>query len=389
MRAGRDALPRPQWSFWQVLPVAALLNTGVAGLLWWSVPQFGPAFAPIWWRSQAIGLSIFVFCYLGVRLLHRTSMPDGLKLTLPYACGAPLGYLLGNQLVAWVRGEPGAGLAGLDSFNRIAWLTTLLTTTFAAAVIWMLLRAQQAAAERARAHQLATEAQLRLLRAQLQPHMLFNTLANLRELMVEDVPAAQRMLDELITYLRGSLLALQHDPISLAQEFAHLRAYLELMALRLGPRLRWELDLPVELSHTQVPAMLLQPLVENAIHHGAEAQAGPMTLQVLASRGPHGLTLEVRDSGPGWGQAARPSAEPAARARSANDSSANDSPANDSSANTGGAYGLAHVRERVRQASAGRGQVLCLPNHPKGARVVVMLPAEVPAALPAAMALST
>ena len=100
------------------------------------------------------------------------------------------------------------------------------------------------AAARSEAQRLAVEAQLRLLRAQLEPHMLFNTLANLRSLVREDADRAESMIDQLIVYLRSALAASQTESVPLSREFAQLRAYLDIMSLRMGPRLTFRLELP-------------------------------------------------------------------------------------------------------------------------------------------------
>jgi hypothetical protein len=94
------------------------------------------------------------------------------------------------------------------------------------------------------AERLASETQLKLLQSQLEPHMLFNTLANLRVLIGLDPPQAQAMLDHLIAFLRTTLAATRADRHPLATEFDALRDYLALMAVRMGPRLQWQLDLP-------------------------------------------------------------------------------------------------------------------------------------------------
>ena len=104
--------------------------------------------------------------------------------------------------------------------------------------------------------------------------MLFNTLANLRSLVREDVDRAESMIDQLIVYLRSALAASQTESVTLSREFAQLRAYLDIMALRMGPRLSFRLELPAALEATLVPPMLLQPLVENAIKHGLEPKVG-------------------------------------------------------------------------------------------------------------------
>jgi LytS/YehU family sensor histidine kinase len=130
--------------------------------------------------------------------------------------------------------------------------------------------------------------------------MLFNTLANLRVLITLDPPRAQAMLDRLIAFLRSTLEASRAGTHTLADEFARLDDYLALMAVRMGPRLHAQLRLPPELAALPVPALLLQPLVENAIRHGLEPKVEGGHIELSAARdGPH-LLLAVRDSGLGW-----------------------------------------------------------------------------------------
>ncbi len=141
-------------------------------------------------------------------------------------------------------------------------------------------------AHMAQAQRDATEARLKLLEAQLEPHMMFNTLANLRVLIATDPPRAQAMLDHLIAYLRATLGGARTTLHPLADEFDRLRDYLELMAVRMGPRLAYTLDLPEGLQSTPVPPLLLQPLVENAIRHGLEPQVEGGHITVRASTQP-------------------------------------------------------------------------------------------------------
>ena len=133
----------------------------------------------------------------------------------------------------------------------------------------------------------AAEARLRLLEAQLEPHMLFNTLANLRALIGVDPQRAQTMLDHMIAYLRATLRASRADadrPHTLQDEFARLQDYLELMAIRMGPRLQFALELPEALATQPVPPLLLQPLVENSIQHGLEPKVEGGRITVRASQ---------------------------------------------------------------------------------------------------------
>jgi LytS/YehU family sensor histidine kinase len=145
----------------------------------------------------------------------------------------------------------------------------------------------------------ANESRLRLLESQLEPHMLFNTLANLRALISADPVRAQAMLDHLIAYLRATLSASRTGTHTLEQEFARLRDYLELMAIRMGPRLQFTLDLPDALKQVSVPPLLLQPIVENSIQHGLEPQVQGGSIVVRAGSGAGVLTLEVSDTGKG------------------------------------------------------------------------------------------
>jgi LytS/YehU family sensor histidine kinase len=150
------------------------------------------------------------------------------------------------------------------------------------------------------ATRLATEARLKLLEAQLEPHMLFNTLANLRMLIGLDAPRAQDMLDHIIAYLRATLSASRASTHPLQREFDRLHDYLELMTVRMGPRLRYTLDLPAELAQHNVPTLLLQPLVENSIQHGLEPKVEGGSLTISARREGDTVVLEVSDTGMGF-----------------------------------------------------------------------------------------
>ncbi len=145
----------------------------------------------------------------------------------------------------------------------------------------------------------AAEAKLKLLEAQLDPHLLFNTLANLRVLIGVDAGQAQKMLDHMIAYLRSTLSGSRSSEHSIEQEFARLRDYLELMHIRMGPRLSFALDLPESMSKLRIPSLLLQPLVENAIKHGLEPKKAGGHIAVRASLLSGRLSINVDDTGKG------------------------------------------------------------------------------------------
>lgn len=189
------------------------------------------------------------------------------------------------------------------------------------------------------ARQHASEARLKLLETQLEPHMLFNTLANLRALIGCDPQRAQLMLDHMIAYLRATLGASLAPTHTLQAEFERVRDYLALMAIRMGPRLSYTLDLPDELAHCPVPTLLLQPLVENSIKHGLEPKIAGGHIAVSARREGDALVLDVIDNGVGL--AAAP-------------------------AGTG--FGMAQVRERLASIYGTSGAIELVAGYAGGAR---------------------
>ncbi len=154
-----------------------------------------------------------------------------------------------------------------------------------------------AAAAAAEARLQARTAQLAALRAQLNPHFLFNALHSVASLMAYDVAAADAALERVGDLLRYALS--DDDEVPLASEWAFTQDYLELERLRLGDRLRTEAHLDPEALPMLVPALLLQPLVENAVRHGIDPR--PEGGRVAVSAGVEGgrLVLRVADDGPG------------------------------------------------------------------------------------------
>ena len=209
--------------------------------------------------------------------------------------GTLIGYTGGHALAK--------ALLGLPSAKAVLHTPVLAFSVIAAMIVSYLFYAR----ERMHSHhlaalaaeRLASETQLKLLQSQLEPHMLFNTLANLRVLIGLDAAQAQAMLDHLIAFLRTTLAATRADRHPLGTEFDALRDYLALMAVRMGARLQPQLDLPDELGSLDVPPLLLQPLVENAIKHGLEPKVEGGRIEVVARRQGQALQLRVRDTGVG------------------------------------------------------------------------------------------
>ncbi|MCK9686640.1 sensor histidine kinase [Scleromatobacter humisilvae] len=162
---------------------------------------------------------------------------------------------------------------------------------------------------RARADMRANEAQLRLLQGQMEPHFLFNTLANVISLIDADAPRAKHTLEALTDYLRASLGGLRRDDSTLAGELDLARRYLQLMQTRMGERLRFEIEADDALGRAALMPLVLQPLIENAVKHGLEPQVDGGTVRVKATRvmldGEDCLQVCIEDDGAGLAAAAR------------------------------------------------------------------------------------
>jgi two-component system, LytTR family, sensor kinase len=156
--------------------------------------------------------------------------------------------------------------------------------------------------ERDRARQVEhslREARLHALGLQLQPHFLFNTLNAIAALVRSDPKTAEQMLLRLSDLLRLTLESGKVGQLSLGEELRQLRLYLGLQQMRHGNRLTVETEIPPELEPASIPAMLLQPLVENALTHGIGGRPGPGTLKLRAWREGALLYLMVEDDGVG------------------------------------------------------------------------------------------
>jgi len=143
------------------------------------------------------------------------------------------------------------------------------------------------------------EARLLALQAQLQPHFLFNTLNSISVLMREDVDAADRVLVRLSGLLRRALEGSSKHETPLRDEIAFLESYLEIEQTRFADRLSYRLDVAQDVLDARVPSLILQPLVENAIHHGIARRSSPGHVEITAQQRDGRMFLMVRDDGPG------------------------------------------------------------------------------------------
>jgi hypothetical protein len=262
---------------------------------------YGPPVA----YSLAIALVTWAVVDLGRNFFpsaQETGWPEGFTGIALVVVGIAAGFFLGN-----VIGDLLCRTLGLYSgppLDRRTELRSSVTITVLAGIVgsyyfYSVGKSSYLERKMGEARRHADEARLKLLETQLEPHMLFNTLANLRALISVDPGRAQQMLDHMIAYLRATLAASRATTHPLQAEFERLRDYLELMAIRMGPRLAYELELPPDLAGVRVPALLLQPLVENSIQHGLEPKIEGGRITVRAAREGAHLVLTVDDTGVG------------------------------------------------------------------------------------------
>jgi len=310
--------------------------------------------------SILIGLIAFTIVN-GGRLLWWDRQSWGLREWAPFLAlaiaTAPVAHFTGLRIGGRLLGIPTPTLAEYPTPARMSMvLFTMLGTMMMIVLVKYLERVrrieEEHAAARLRAEIIerqALQAQLRLLQAQIEPHMLFNTLANLQGLIAIDPDRAGEMLDQLIQYLRATLSVSRAETTTLEQEFAAMQAYLGLMGVRMGERLAYRVELPPELSTARLPTMLLQPLVENAIVHGLEPKVDGGEVAVTAVAAGGSLVIEVRDTGLGLGQV---------------------------HGRRGGGVGVSTTRERLEALYGERATITLAPAPPQGTLARLTLPLE-------------
>jgi LytS/YehU family sensor histidine kinase len=144
------------------------------------------------------------------------------------------------------------------------------------------------------------QAQLSALKMQLHPHFLFNTLHSISALLHVDVEAADRMVARLGDFLRLTLDNSENQEVTLEQELEFLRCYLDIELTRFQDRLTVDLDIASETLTAQVPNLIMQPIVENAIRHGIATRIEPGRIWISSERKDGRLRIQIRDDGPGF-----------------------------------------------------------------------------------------
>ncbi len=251
------------------------------------------------------------------------------------------------------------GVNPLDYLTRSAVLTPLLPFALLTAVfmfVGFMVGERRVASETlalrqseqiASAAQMIAEARLRSLQAQIEPHFLYNTLANVVGLIETDPAQARHMLERFIDYLRASLAASRADTATLGAELDLAAAYLDVLAVRMGSRLRYRFDIEAGCRDLAIAPMLLQPVVENAVAHGLEPKVEGGEITLRAFRQGEQLCIEVSDTGAGL---------------------------SDAPPKPGGGVGLSNLRARLRSLYQGAAQVQLLENQPCGITLRMVLP---------------
>lgn len=332
-----------------------------------TLDSWGPEFARYTRQTLITGLCILLVLALAEAWLAR--QPRGStsaqretgrqKLVLRTASvvgGALFGAYLRFRVANW----------GIDARRMdLGWLvsTTLLWSLLGgigAALLMAVRSEQQAQAElleaqvqhqQLQAQQL--EARLQALTAQIEPHFLFNTLATVKRLYETSPERGREMMLRLTQYLRAALPGMRRNETTLMEETAAVRSYLALLEMRMGPRLRFEILVPPELGRAQLPTLLLQTLVENAIKHGLGPLPEGGHIRVRSRAEGQMLVLEVEDDGRGF------------------------------VGSGGSGVGLANIRARLAALHGTRAALELQAAHPRGVLARVRLPLQQMAAVEA------
>jgi hypothetical protein len=153
--------------------------------------------------------------------------------------------------------------------------------------------------DRIRRSKLALESRLQAMQARVEPQFLFNTLAQVEHLYESDPKLAERVLDDLIAYLRAAMPLMRSTSSTVAQETELARTYLDIVRIRLGRRLDFAIDVPARLGEVRMPPMMLLPLVDHAVTYGLERSAASGSIHITVQASDGRLRVRIADSGAG------------------------------------------------------------------------------------------
>jgi signal transduction histidine kinase len=350
MSSPPQALPRHTGPrFWRQLAIMIVLNLLIAILL--VTLAVSREFPETLKLTNAIG-----FCIWGMFELLRWLTRNRLPMPVLAVIVVPAGFLLGSRIAAWAGAPNPVSLLAQDPSHQWRMIAGgLMIAVLATSFFIFYWRAESYRADlqterrrAAEALQAETSAKLALLQAQIEPHFLFNTLANVQSVIESDPKTAKSILEHLNRYLRVSLARTRQTSSTLADEIGLIGELLAITGLRLGDRLRYSIEVPQELNDAQLPPLLLQPLVENALKHGIEPSVDGGVIQVHARREEQSLCLRVTDTGVGM----NPSSPEG--------------------------LGLENVRGRLARLYGERGRLALYRHEPHGVVAEIMMPLAMP-----------
>jgi two-component sensor histidine kinase len=298
----------PEWLQWLWTGVFALaigLGFTVVGLAAHGGRNPGIWFdGGVWWRYFRVNFAVSLTISVLIHLMFLVIIPlVGTARIRRFSDRRRVAFFIAIPLVGVILGWPlGIWLVGQDVAR---WIRTMNAAEFVSSAViaglvsFVFFLVFSARAKQTLAEKRAIEAQLKLLQAQMEPHFLFNTLAGVQTLIDVEPERAKRMLESFTDYLRATLASLRTDQSTLGQELALAEAYLGLMQQRMEDRLAFTVDVDPGLRDAPMPALLLQPLVENAIHHGLEPKLEGGQVHIRARRDGDALLLDVQDDGLG------------------------------------------------------------------------------------------
>lgn len=319
---GKTTLLQGWRSLWELRPhhdvslaarllVASLIAIVLALGLMAFVAIFGRVDRPGWWWASMlpnIGICLcIVHTLFGVLRLAERVLPAPLVARMSEVRDIRAGMALSSLSLAAIILGMTIGftivpmLVGFNVWGMFISLPAALTK-FAVFILFVLgvnwawwrsrLRQQQLLGE-------VTQARLRLLQGQIEPHLLFNTLANIQSLMDYEPARAKQMLETFSSYLRASLGQLRQTDSTVEAELGTAMQYLSLLHIRMDDRLRFHIEASVEARQAMMPTLMLQPLVENAIHHGLAPKLDGGSVLVSATVRAGRLEIRVVDDGAG------------------------------------------------------------------------------------------
>jgi len=286
--------------FW-LLQLLGWSGWGLGGALSWA--YWGATASEIWLFAPSAAAGLIVST--GLRYAYRAiweapPIPRILAVVALSYLGAGFWQFVKNAINAYVTGR----VFGTD----IGYFEGILVVGFYPMLCWSGLYfgikyyqlLQEESAKVLRVSAMAHEAQLKMLRYQLNPHFLFNTLNAISTLILEsETKTANRMVNRLSNFLRYSLDSDPMQKVTLAQEVSALKLYLEIEQVRFDDRLRFDFEIEPAAGNALIPSLILQPLVENAIKYAIAQSEEGGTIRLVARVFAQELLLELSDEGPG------------------------------------------------------------------------------------------